>query len=103
MIEVNLDADAVQKAVVQAVVNSTIGEALKKAINEALKHDSYSSRTLVEKAVDEATRGIVLQVAREEMEKKRPEIAKWIQASLTDEVLSASVGRMVEWALSDRK
>ena len=88
-IEINVDSEAVEKAVVQAVIDSAIGEQMKTAIDKVLhqKGGQFNMDRVLENAIaSEIQRVIAIQI-REIIAENTDKIRAAVAPQLTDEIL----------------
>lgn len=88
-IEVKIDAEAVQKNVVQAIMKSAIGEEISKCITEILteKEKSWDEQTILEKAIYDQINSCILLIIRDEIQGRREELKAMMMPQLTDEAM----------------
>ncbi len=98
--EIKIDPEVLQKAIVAEITKTTFGEAIVNAVNKALtqKTGGYSSNTIIEAAAGEQVRKVVSLAISKELESKQEEIKALVQNCITDEVfkemVSTSIGVM---------
>ena len=84
-IEVNVDADAVNKMVTDAILDSAIGKTLREVVEKKVKDLGQSYNNPIELAVD---REVQLLVSSLVNEKFKPMIASRVNELVTDELVS---------------
>jgi hypothetical protein len=84
-IEVQVDADAVNKMVTDAILDSAIGATLREVVTKKVQELGRSYDNPIEKAVD---REVQLLVSSMVNEKFKPMIADRVTALMTDELVS---------------
>ena len=89
-LKIDIDKDAVERALVDAVLKSAIGEEVQKAVDKVLKSkdsNQWDSKTLIEAAVDRAVRQQLEFVISDALTPKRDVIRAAVQDKLTDDFI----------------
>jgi len=86
---IDLNTEEIQKAIVDAVVNSTMGETIKEELNKVLteKIGTYPQHTIFEIAIKQEVNKILNNAIREELEKRREYIKELLTEKMSDETL----------------
>ena len=93
-IEVSLDAEAVQRELVQAIIQSTLGEKLAKSIDEALKPSGYGRGSVIDQAIAAEVNEQVRLRCRELIREEGP-IREMIEAELRAALDEQALKRIV--------
>lgn len=99
-IKIEIDKDAVQRAIVDAVIKSSIGDELQKAVQKCFEPSSFfgaDRRSVFEKIVEGEVQRIVGVVVREQLDARKPEIAEKVKAAISDEVLGKMLGAATDF------
>jgi len=101
--EVNLDTNAIQDAVVRAIADSAIGEQVKTVIETQLtaKDKSWDSDTIMQKAIKGEVNRLIGQIVREEIDGRKEEIKAVVAPQLTEEVIKEMAGAAFEVMLGN--
>lgn len=84
-IEVNVDADAVNKMVTDAILDSAIGKTLREVVEKKVKDLGSSYNNPIEAAVDREVQLLVLKLVQEQF---KPLIAARVNELMTEELVS---------------
>jgi len=101
--ELNLDADAINKFVTDAILKSALGEKIKKSVDEVLKDFEYSYKNPVRELITDMIR-IQIKGYMETPEvsaKIKEHIANKFTSEFIDEVLKKSVENAIKYVKSD--
>jgi len=100
--EVNIDTEAIQEAIVRAVADSTIGEKIKENINKVLtEKQGYNHESILDEAIKSEVKCIICLAVKEEIEKKKEDIRKAITPMITDEALLKMSSAVIEVMLGN--
>lgn len=101
-IDVKVDPEAVEKAIVDAVIQSALGPQIAEAIKRSMTQtvgDSWNRKTIVQHAVDEEIKRVVSAIVRETVDAKTEEIRKQVQERMTEEVVRKLSSAAIDWML----
>lgn len=95
-VELKIDAEAVQRNLVDSLIQSGIGEQIKKAIQTEINKSSWNSGTIVEQAVRAALHDELRSLCRKVLEEQREDLRARIVAALTEGVITKAIGSLVD-------
>ena len=99
-IDIKVDSEAVNAAVVQAVVDSAIGEQMQKAIKSVLEekqHGRWNMDNALENALKAEIQRVIATQIREIITERADQIRDAVALKMTDEVLVSMSGAAVDF------
>jgi hypothetical protein len=101
-IEVQIDAEAINKQVSEAILDSALGKQLESAIDVLFR--DYEFTTVLNKAVERELDRILSIKVREafELPAVQKQVASVVLAKLTDKVMIELAGRAIDYMLRNR-
>lgn len=88
--EVNIDKEAIERAVVSAILDSAIGEKIRLAVEKLLKPEGYGKPSPIEEAVEKVIKETAIRFINTN---HAEQIKKAVQERLTDETVNKFVDR----------
>jgi len=103
--EINLDTNAIQDAVVRAIADSAIGEQVKAVIESQLtaKEKSWDSETILQKGIKAEVNKLIVRVIAEEIESRKEEIRALIVPEITDHAIRDMSSAAIQVMLGNLK
>ena len=98
-ITANIDGASIQEAMAKAVLESSVGEHIKKAIEKILK-ETYSTRSIVQTAVESAVRDLVENEAIHLISERAEAVRDRVRESITDAVVESAIQAMLAKVLN---
>ena len=101
--EVNIDADAIQDAVVRAIADSAIGEQVREVITTQLtaKDNGWDSETILQKSIKSEVTRLISIIVRQEIESRKDAIRELITPQITDEAIKQMGSAAIEVMLGN--
>ena len=97
--DILIDAEGLQKAILSQIASTTFGEALAKAANRAFESRGFANKTIIEEAAETEVRRYVKEEVRKSLTARNEELQDLIRDKLTTEVLcnivQLAIDRMV--------
>ena len=90
---VPVNVKGIDEAFFQLILKSKLGELIEMQINEIFSSDHFSGQRAVTRAIEEAVRVAVTNIAREKIEEHEQAIREHISELLTEKFLLEFIGR----------
>ena len=94
-VELKIDADAVQRQVVDALMKSAIGAEIEKAIQKILAERHWSHGSVVEQAVRDAMFTECKRIAHDAVKLLEPQLTEQISQRVTAEAANRTVNEII--------
>ncbi len=100
-IVVPVDVKGIDEAFVQLVLKSKLGELIEKQINEVFNNDRFSGQRAITRAVEDAVRVVVTNIAREKIKEHEQVIKEYISELITEKFLREFIGKFWDRVFKD--
>lgn len=94
--DIHIDAEGLQKAILSQIASTTFGEALTKAVNGMFERRGWNNKTVIEEAATVEVQRYVAEVVHKKLIERSDELNTLIKDELSEEILADLVQKAVK-------